>query len=126
MNSGTILFNGERLFGGGQHLVLAMSWRRESVERGFAGLDGVLSIDLGMRGRTLKQRGRLSAGSVVAMAELTDDISSYIDGQAYTLVDQNGISYGNVRMDSFKLSGPIAVGNQASCEYEIVYTQLRK
>ena len=124
MSGKAILFNSEKLFGGGGHTVVPMSWRRETFDKGFAGLNGVLSIDLGLRGRKIKQRGRLIANSIAAIAVLAESISNYIDGQAYTLVDQNCINYANVRMDSFEMLEPVATGNQACCEYEIVYTQL--
>jgi len=124
MSSTTIRFDDRKLFGSGQHTVQALSWRRESMERGFAGLDGVVSVDLGLRGRKLKQYGYLTAGSITSLIGLIEEISAYINGQAYDLVDQNGVSYPNVRMDSFTLLGPITGGNQACCEYEIVYTQL--
>jgi len=124
MNATTIMFDGRNIFGGGQHQLTPLSWRRETVDYGFSGLDGVVSIDSGLRGRKLKQHGTLTAKSVAALTELMETISGYIDGQGYKLVDQNGISYGNVRMDSFTPSGPVAVGNQACCEYEIRYTQL--
>lgn len=126
MNGKKILFNNEMFFSIGRHVVIPQSWRRETVDRGFAGLNGVLSIDLGLRERQLKQKGRLIADSVTAMAKLIENISGYINGQAYTLIDQSGYSYANVRMDSFKLSESVTLGNQACCDYEIVYTQLGK
>ena len=55
---------------------------------------------------------------------LIENVSAYIDGQCYELLDQHGVTYANVRMDSFRLLSPMAVGNQSQCEYEIVYTQL--
>jgi len=124
MNTTAITLNNVNLFGNGRHTVQPMSWRRETVDRGFAGLNGVVSIDLGRRERKLKQRGCLRAVSVESLVQMIEDISAYINGQAYELVDHNGVSYVNVRMDSFILLGPITAGNQAGCEYEIIYTQL--
>ncbi len=124
MNHSTIKFDNQDFFGKGQHTLRPMSWCRETVERSFAGLDGVVSTDLGCRERILKQRGCLSAESVIALTRLMENISAYIDGQCYDLVDQNEILYPHVRMDSFTLRGPISGGNQARCEYEIIYTQL--
>ncbi|MFC1783909.1 hypothetical protein ACFL02_10065, partial [Planctomycetota bacterium] len=122
MNHSTIQFDNQDFFGKGQHTFQPMSWRRETLERSFAGLDGVVSTDLGRRERTFKQRGCLSAESVAALTRLMENISTYIDGQCYDLVDQNGTLYPYVRMDSFTLRGPISAGNQARCEYEIIYT----
>ena len=123
MDNSAVTFDGQDFFIGGRHVVLPLSRRRETLDKGFSGLDGVLSVDLGLRERKIKQKGRLSAKSVEALISLTSEIMSYIDGQGYTLVGHNGVSYENVRMDSF-VPGEITVGNQASCEYEIVYTQL--
>ena len=124
MNDRTVTIDGKRIFGDGQHCVRAMSWRRESVERGFAGADGVVSVDLGLRDRKLKQQGYLAADSTKALARVIESVSSYIDGHAYQLVDQDGTTYANVRMDSFKSLGTVQKASQVRCEYEIVYTQL--
>ena len=53
-----------------------------------------------------------------------EEITNYIDGQAYKLVDQHGTVYEQVRMDDFTNLGSITSANQAYCEYEIIYTQL--
>ena len=119
-----IKFDGEELFGGGEGKVEVLSWRRECVERSFGGLDGVVSVDMGRRERKFKQRGQLLADSESGLRERMDVISAYIDGQAYKLVDQGGVAYGRVRMDSFKAVGPIVAGGKVRCEYEISYTQL--
>ena len=124
MSNTTVLFDSKALFGVGRHVLQPGSWRRESTDRGFAGLDGVMSVDLGLRERKLQQRGFLSAASVAALMQLIENVSSYINGQCYELVDQHGVTYANTRMDSFKLLSPMAVGNQSQCEYEIAYTQL--
>ncbi|MCK5270187.1 MAG: hypothetical protein KAJ46_05350 [Sedimentisphaerales bacterium] len=124
MSISGITFNDEKLFGVGEHKLKLLSWRRETIERGFAGLDGVVSIDLGLRERKLKQQGRLSAVSTAALLKLMKEITNYIDGQAYKLVDQYGTVYEQVRMDSFTVPGSITSANQACCEYEIIYTQL--
>ena len=124
MTGKAILFDGKALFGDGADVIEPQSWRRETLDRSFGGLDGVLSVDLGQRGRVLKQRGSLVAGSVGGLDSVIRDISDYIDGQSYVLSDQNGISYANVRMDRFALLEPIAAANQVRCEYEIIYTQL--
>lgn len=45
------------------------SWSRDSIERSVGGLDGVLSIDLGMRGREIVQRGCLRAVSGAGLSD---------------------------------------------------------
>ena len=124
MKGRTILFDWKALFGDGTDVIVPQSWRRETLERSFGGLDGVLSVDLGLRERALKQRGSLVAGSVGGLEARIGNISVYIDGQSYVLTDQNGFSYANVRMDRFALLEPIVTANQARCEYEIIYNQL--
>lgn len=124
MTNGMMKFDGRDLFGPGEHKLWAMSWRRERVDRGFAGLDGVLSVDLGRRERKLQQRGFLVARNIAALKEMLGEISAYIDGQDYELISWHGFRYEHVRMDVFTVTGPISKGSQASCEYEIHYTQL--
>jgi len=124
MGDRTMRWDGRELFGPGRHVLEAGSWRRQAVERGFAGLDGVLSVDLGRRERKLKQRGWLSAPSRAALARRLEATAACVDGQAHVLTDGEGKEYPNVRMDSFRMVGPAAAGSQAGCEYEIVYTQL--
>ena len=124
MSVSGITFDDKKLFGPGEHELKPLSWRRESIERGFAGLDGVLSVDLGRRERKLKQQGRLSAVSTAALLKRTEEITNYIDGQAYKLVDQHGTVYEHVRMGGFTVLGSITSANQACCEYEISYTKL--
>ena len=124
MSVSGITFDDKKLFGPGEHELKPLSWRRESIERGFAGLDGVVSVDLGRRERKLKQQGRLSAVSTAALLKRMEEITNYIDGLAYKLVDQHGTVYEHVRMDEFTVLGSLTSANQACCEYEVIYTQL--
>lgn len=94
------------------------------AEKSFAGIDGMISIDLGRRGRTLKQQGWLTAASKAALQQKCDEISAYIDGQAYELVDSNGTVYANVRMDSFQLLTELYTASPVRCEYEVAYAQM--
>lgn len=124
MVQNTITFNSDRLFGIGQHTVLPKSWQRATKDEAFAGLNGVLSVDMGRRGRKIVQQGSLSAKSVKALTQMMDAITAYINGQAYELVDENGCVYSAVRMDHFQIVGNIKLGHPVSCAYEIEYTQL--
>jgi hypothetical protein len=124
MGQGIITFNGQAMFGHGEQSLEGESWRRARVDRGFGGLDGVLSVDLGRRERKLRQRGELTGASRGAVQAMTAVITNYLDGMAYELIDADGTIYSNVRMDSFELAGPICAGVPARCEYEIRYTQL--
>ena len=124
MSKNSVTIDGQRIFGEGEHVLRPGSWQRKTIDQGFAGLDGVVSVDLGMRSRKLKQHGYISTGSVRALTELIDMICGYIDGGVHELVDQDGVSYASIRMDAFSLVGPISKGSRARCEYEAVYTQL--
>ena len=117
--------DGQNLFGEQQLGILSGSLSRDSIERTVAGLDGVLNIDLGERGRKIKQTGVLQAKSRAQMNEKVSIISAYMDGDTHTLVTSNGESIGNLRMDSFKVGRARTSGTGLCCDYEIVYTQLR-
>ena len=101
------------------------SWQREAVERTAAGLDGVLSIDLGIRSRELVQNGILRAVSEEALKEKIDAISELMDGQIHALVSQGGEQFDNLRVDAFKTGQRDYSGRGVVCEFEIIYTQLR-
>jgi len=101
------------------------SVRRDAVERKVSGLDGVLSIDLGERGRKIKQTGTLRARSQSQMDSRINSISSYMDGKTHTLVMSSGEEFNNLRMDIFKVSKRWAGGAGVTIDYEIVYTQLK-
>ena len=124
MNKKEIMLDGKNIFGHGDHTLQVGSWGRETMERRFAGVDGMVSVDLGRRGRKLKQRGWLTAASKAALQKRCEEISAYIDGQAYELVDTNGTVYAKVRMDSFGLLTQVCTASPVRCEYEVTYTQL--
>jgi hypothetical protein len=96
----------------------------DSVERAVPGLDGVLSIDMGGRGRKIKQAGVLRAQSQLHMTERIGAISAYMDGDTHTLVIRSGEEFRNLRMDIFETRKARASGGGAAVDYEIVYTQL--
>ena len=97
---------------------------RESVEKSAAGLDGVLSIDLGRRSRKIIQKGILRAKSQVQMKTKISEISGYMDGDTHKLISNDGEEFGNLRMDIFKTAEKRTDGGGLCCDYEIIYTQL--
>lgn len=108
-----------------QGLTLAMGSRgRASLERSVAGLDGVLSIDLGARSRQIRQKGTLRAASRSAMHARIGAILAFIDGRTHTLATTDGQRYDGIRMDSFKRISEHPAGPGVVADYEIVYTQL--
>ncbi len=116
--------NGQSLFDEQQLEIELGSVSRDSIERMVPGLDGVLSIDMGGRGRKIKQRGVLRAKSRSQMDNRISVISAYMDGDTHTLVTSSGKEFDNLRMDVFKVSKERASGGGVAIDYEIVYTQL--
>ena len=124
MDGASITYGGQGLFGRGVHTLEVDSWQRESVDRGFAGLDGTISLDLGRRKRAIRQRGYLVAESRAELTKLVGAIQACIDGETRELVDADGQRYGEVRMDQFKQMGTVKMGSHVRCDYEIRYMQL--
>ena len=100
------------------------SLEKVSIDKAVAGLDGVLSIDLGGRGRRITQKGTLRANSRLKMNERIDVISAYMDGRTHTLATRGGREFANLRMDVFKVIKTTESGIGLCCEYEVVYRQL--
>ena len=118
-----VLIDGQRLFGDEQMQIEVGSVRRDSLERTVPGVDGVLSVDLGGRGRKIRQSGVLRASSRSQLAEKAEAIRAFIDGQVHTLT-ADGQTYENVRMDSFEMKNERTSGGSVTADYRIVYTQL--
>lgn len=116
--------DGQSLFDEQELEIEAGSLSRDSVERAVPGLDGVLSIDMGGRGRKIKQAGVLRAQSQLQMTERIGAISAYMDGDTHTLVIRSGEEFDNLRMDLFKVMEERTSGGGVAVDYEIVYTQL--
>jgi hypothetical protein len=119
-----VTLDGQNLFDEQQLEIEPGSITRDSIERAVAGLDGVLSIDMGGRGRKIKQKGLLQAKSRMQMDNRINAISAYMDGNTHTLAISDGEQLNNLRMDSFKVSKERAGGNGIVVDYEIIYTQL--
>lgn len=120
--SGTL--DGQDLFEEYQLNIEQGSVCRDSTERTVAGLDGMLSIDLGQHGRKITQRGVLRAKSRPQMSKRIKAISGYMDGKTHTLAISSGEEFKNLRMDAFKVVKERAGGGGLCRNYEIVYTQL--
>jgi hypothetical protein len=104
--------------------ITADSFHRDSVERTLPGLNGVLSIDLGQRGRKIRQTGTLRASSRTQLDERISKISAFMDGDTHTLITTSGREFANLRMDSFKTNTEHTDGTGITVDYEIIYTQL--
>jgi len=109
-----------------QHLEIELgTFSRDSIERAVPGLDGVLSIDLGGRGRGISQKGVLRARSRVELNDKVASISACLDGDTHTLSLGSGEELGGLRMDVFKTSKERTSGGGIAVDYEIIYTQLK-
>jgi hypothetical protein len=104
--------------------ISADSFSRNSIERTVPGLHGVLSIDLGLRSRKIRQTGTLRAKSRTQLDEKISKISTFIDGDTHTLTTGSTREFANLRMDSFKTGTEHADGSGIMVDYEIIYTQL--
>ena len=100
------------------------SYHRDSTERSVTGLDGVMSIDLGMRKRQFVQKGILHAGSTEALRVKVTSFSKLIDGRIHKLALGDGRNFDNLRVDAFEASKECHSGKGPSCDFEIRYTQL--
>lgn len=116
--------DGQRLFDEQQFEIELGAAGRDSIERKIAGLDGVLSIDLGGRSRVIKQRGLLREQSQSQVNKRIDAISAYMDGAEHTLITSDGEKFENLRIDAFRITKRRTSGIGVCVEYEIIYTQL--
>jgi hypothetical protein len=121
----SVSLDGQALFDERQLKIEPESLVRDSIERAAAGLDGVLSIDLGERCRRIIQRGTLRAASMAELNNRIAAISDFVDGDAHVLAMSDGREFGDLRMDSFNLSCERANSSGVSVDYEIVYKQLK-
>jgi len=120
----SITLDGQELFDNQQLEFEFGSISRDSIERTVAGLDGVVNIDLGRRGRMIKQKGALKAKSIACINQKINDISAFINGDTHTLITSDGENIADLRMDSFKVTKKRTAGGGVAVDYQIVYTQL--
>jgi hypothetical protein len=120
----SVTLDGQAIFDEQGLTISADSPARASIERAVAGLNGLLSIDLGTRARQIRQAGTLRAAGRVAMRARFEAISRFVDGQEHTLVAADGQAFCRLRMDSFKKLAEYPAGPVVVAEYEITYTQL--
>ena len=120
----SVSLDGQVLFDEQQVEIEPGSFTRASIEQTVPGLDGILSIDMGSRGRKIKQMGILRASSRTQLNQRLDAILAFMDGNTHTLVTGSGEEFDNLRMDSFKIDNERAGGSGVVVDYEIVYMQL--
>jgi hypothetical protein len=113
-----------RLFEEAEEEIEVGSFARECLERAVAGLDGVMSIDLGGRGRKIRQKGEIRARSRAELNGKIEAISSFVDGDTHTLVTSQGEMFENLRVDSVSVKNERVSGSGVVADYEIIYRQL--
>ncbi len=116
--------DGQDLFGSGPHSIRPGSWQRSMERRSFAGVDGELVLDMGLRGRVISQNGRLQAATASALNDLISPIEELIDGELHTLVGNHSRVYGRLLIEHFEPTTPVRQGRGFWCEYELRYRQL--
>jgi hypothetical protein len=121
----SVMIDGQVLFDDDQLKIEPDSVERKSILKAVAGLDGILSIDLGRRGRTIKQKGLLRAQSTVQLTAQVNAISALMDGRTHTLTAGNNQNFENLRMNAFKVKPHRISGSGVEADYEISYTQLK-
>jgi hypothetical protein len=98
---------------------------RDSIERSAAGVDGALSIDLGMRKRKIVVKGLLRAISVELLLARENSMAELIDGDMHILKSANGVKFKNLRIDSFEVTRQDYSGSGVCSEFTMQVTQLR-
>ncbi len=117
-------FAGQHLFDSGPHDLTPGPWQRCTQRRGFAGLDGEILLDLGLRSRQLAQAGRLQASTAQALHGLIDSIQDLCDGSEHALIDNHEQVYSRVYLERFQVNTPLRRGRGFYCDYRIDYRQL--
>ncbi len=120
----SVILDNQRIFGDDSPVITVESIRRSVIESSAAGLDGILSIDLGSRGRKLRQAGHLRAKSDAELAGIIASIEQLLDGKTHSLASSDDGTFENLRLDSFKITQRSCDGAGVGADYEIAYTQL--
>ena len=101
------------------------SWRRESIERATAGVDGAIKVDLGRRTREIVQKGVIRSPSRAALLAKVDFIRDMGNGASHTTETAEGDKFENMWIETVKIGSTEYRGSGASVEIEIRYVQLR-
>lgn len=116
--------DGQHLFDSGPHTLRPLSWQRQLERRSFAGLDGELVLDMGMRSRQIVQQGRLQAQTAEILQAQLAAIEAFQDGLTHALTDNHNVSYSKVLLESFEPATPLNRGRGFWCDYTLTYRQL--
>lgn len=99
------------------------SSQRKIIQRSAAGLDGQISIDLGLRGRKIIQKGLLRGQNQNSLQLQIDAINELLDGSLHNLKCPDGRIFENLLIEDFQTGQLINGGAHSSCQYQIIYNQ---
>ena len=119
-----VKLDGVSMFGDAEEKIEVGSVGRDSFERAFSGLDGIASIDLGGRGRKIRQKGELRARSREELNSKAEAITAFVDGDTHTLTTSKGETFENIRIDSVNVKNERVSGSGVVADYEMIYRQL--
>ncbi len=120
-----VLIGGADLLGSGPHALTVGDWARRRLDRRFAGLDGLLSIDLGAGGRPMTIRGRLVADSAASLMMRVAAIEALAEpGALHTVAAPDGRSFANVRMEDIRAGRVLSAAGKSAVGYELSLLQL--
>lgn len=99
------------------------SCQRSVIQKSAAGLDGQVSIDMGLRGRKIVQKGVLRARGQTELQQQIDAMNKLIDGNLHVLRCPDGRVFENLLIEEFQASQVASGGANVNCQYHITYTQ---
>lgn len=101
-------FAGQYIFGGDVTMV-TIDPHRETQVNAFLGVNGVEILDHGARQRYTQVTGRFEADDEVALGMVENAFRSFRDAYAYTLVTTEGLTWLDVKLESFQPQPPIRI-----------------
>lgn len=102
----TPTLDGEAVFGDAVTMATAENPRAQQ-QNAYPGLSGIESLDQGLRGRFTVVSGRLSGATPTDLAAAEETLRAFNDGAAHTLVDTNGLTWLDVKLESFEPQGRV-------------------
>lgn len=99
-------YGGSNIFGSAVSMTTADNPREKQLNA-FFGLSGLESLDGGLRGRVTHATGLLYGNSPGSLAASEGLFRSFNDGIARALIDTLGVTWLNVRLDSFQPLGRV-------------------
>lgn len=109
-----------------QQSLRAGSAKRDAPLRSAPGVNGLLSLELGWRGRMLHQRGTVRAASRAGLRKIITRLQGLIGGEPVTLRTADGRYFSDLRIECYKLMREQISGAGYVVELEIEYIQLRE